>query len=83
MHAIRKVNNMSEEIKNEECKKGLRPHPTTVLKYTVEGLKQGLTFEKAKEKARERALAEHKYHGISKLKVELCELLSEGKGGKK
>ena len=62
------------KINKKEMVCELKPNPTSVLKYTVEGMREGLSYEEAKKRAREKALRAKKYHGISKLR---CDLIAE------
>ena len=68
-----------EETKEEMVEKcqyyELKPHPVAVMKRTVKYMKQGYGYEEARKKAEEEALAEGLYHGMTKLKAELCELV--------
>ena len=62
------------KINKKEMVCELKPNPTSVLKYTVEGMREGLSYEEATKKAREKALRAKKYHGMSKLR---CDLIAE------
>jgi len=55
-----------------------KPHPTSVMKKTLAFMKkEHLPYEEAKERAKEEAIREGKFHGISKIAYDICQITRE------
>ena len=75
---------MSEESKKESKKKSKcappKAHPTAVMKKTLKLLREKkLPYEEAKRLATEEALKEGKYHGVSKMRYDVCCIVEDMK----
>ena len=58
-----------------------KPHPTAVMAKTLRFMEEEhLTYEESRERAKEETLKEKKYHGVSKMKYDICMAREREKG---
>jgi hypothetical protein len=63
---------------NEESKKPVvcpmpKPHPTAVMKKTLNFVREEkMPFEEARERAKKECVEEGKFHGVSKMAYDYC-----------
>ena len=74
---------MNEESKKLTAKKLAacpmpKPHPTSVMKKTLRFMREDkMPYAEAKERAKAETLKEGKFHGMSKMKYDICQIAHE------
>jgi hypothetical protein len=55
-----------------------KAHPTTVMKKTLRFMRENnMPYDEAKKLATEEAINEGKFHGVSKIRYDLCQLVHD------
>jgi len=55
-----------------------KPHPTSVMKKTLRFMREEkMPYDEAKERAKEETIKEGKFHGISKMRYDICQIAYE------
>ena len=74
---------MNEESKKLAAKKLAecpmpKPHPTSVMKKTLRFMRDyKMPYADAKERAKKATIKEGKFHGMSKMKYDICQIAHE------
>ena len=66
---------MNEDSKKPTACPMPKPHPTSVMKKTLHFMRdEKMPYDEAKERATAETLKEGKFHGISKMAYDICQI---------